>query len=304
LGRYVICGTEDTFADRFSLADGARTPLAGGHESWVFSVAVSGDGAWTVTGGGDGRLVWWETAAEAPRPVRAVEAHAGWIRSLAVSPDGQSLASGGNDGFVRIWNLADGSLLREIAGHARNVYSVAYHPDGALLSGDLLGVLKQWDPATGREVRTFDAATLHSYNAGQAVDFGGVRGLGASLDGAFLAAGGLHKASNPLGAVHEPLVLIFGWEKGELLKSQIPEGIAQGVVWDLAWLADGTLCAASGGGTGGLLLFFKPEEDKDFHRLMLPNIVRHMALSADGRRVATAHHDGKVRLTRLGPKAG
>lgn len=270
----------------------------------MFSVAVSGDGAWTVTGGGDGRLVWWETAAESPKPVRTVEAHSGWIRSLAVSPDGKTLASGGNDGFVRVWNFADGALLKEIAGHARNVYSVAFHPDGSLLSGDLVGVLKQWNPATGEEVRSFDAKTLHNYNAGQRVDFGGVRGLGASADGAYLAAGGLHKASNPLGAVHEPLLLIFGWEKGDLLKSQVAEGITRGVVWDLAWLADGTVCAASGGGDGGFLLFFKPDEEKDFHRLKLPSMARHMAVSPDGLHVATAHHDKKVRVTRLGPKAG
>ena len=42
----------------------------------------------------------------------------------------------------------------ELPGHARHVYSVAFHPQGKfLLSGDLMGVLNQWDVATGKPGR-------------------------------------------------------------------------------------------------------------------------------------------------------
>jgi len=40
--------------------------------------------------------------------------HQDWIYSLAVSRDGRTVASGGWDGEVRLWNLADGKLLRTI----------------------------------------------------------------------------------------------------------------------------------------------------------------------------------------------
>ena len=63
-----------------------------------------------------------------------------------------------------------------------------------LLSGDLMGVLKQWDVASGKLVRTFDAKPLHTYEGGQQVDYGGVRALAVSPDGKWLAAGGLYKA--------------------------------------------------------------------------------------------------------------
>lgn len=304
-GRFVICGSEDALVERFKLADGTRTLLTGGHNTWVQAIAFTKDGAQVVSGGCDGKLTWWDPAADSPTPLRSIEAHHGWVRGLAVSPDGSLLASGGNDHMVRLWNLADGSLARELAGHERDVYSVAFEPQGKfVLSGDLLGSLRQWDVASGKEVRTFDAAPLHSYNGGQGVDFGGVRALAPSPDGRWLAAGGLHKASNPLGAVHEPLVLLFNWETQKVEKQLTADNIPQGVIWRLIWLGDGTtLMGLSSGGSGGMLLFWKPDAEKAFHRFGLPHLARDMDLHPDGLQVATAHYDRHLRITRLAAKA-
>jgi WD40 repeat protein len=302
LDRYVFAGSEDNSVLRWTLADGQKTTLAA-HESWVRALAFSQDGAFTITGGCDGRLIWWNTADEQPQPVRTLEAHHGWIRALSVSPDGQWLASGGNDLVVRIWNVADGTLAHELPGHESHIYSVAFHPQAHyLLTGDLKGGLQQWDTSTWQPVRSFDAKALHSYNGGQQVDFGGVRAIAVSPDGKYLTAGGLHKASNPLGAVHEPLVLLFEWESQTLAESHIAEGITGGVIWRSCYLADGSLMSVSGGSSGGFLLFWKPDNAKDFHRFQLPNIARDMDLHPDGLRVATAHHDRHIRITRLAPK--
>jgi WD40 repeat protein len=302
-GQFVFCGSEDAAVERFKLADGARTVLSGGHETWVQALAFSKDGSLAMSGGCDGKISWWDTAADASKPIRTVEAHKGWIRALDVSPDGALLASGGNDNFVRLWNVADGLLVRELSGHARHVYSVAFHPKGQyLLSGDLVGSVKQWDVASGKEARAFDAKPLHTYEGGQQVDFGGVRALAISPDEKWLAAGGLYKATNPLGAVHEPIVLLFNWESQKVEKQQIAEGITGGVVWRLRWLADGSLMGVSGGSTGGFLIFWKPDAEKDYFRFQLPNIARDMDLHPDGLQVATAHYDHHVRITRLAAK--
>lgn len=304
-GRFVFCGAEDDGVHRFDLVDGARTSFVGGHDTWVRALAFSPDGAVTISGGSDGRLVWWETAASEPKPMHVVDAHKGWIRSLSVSPDGQLLASGGNDNTVRLWDIQQGKLVGELLGHERHVYCVAFHPQAPiLLSGDLVGTLRQWDVAERKEVRSFDAKALHSYNDGQRVDFGGVRAIDVSPDLARVAAGGLHKASNPLGAVHEPLVQLFSWDSGQLLRSQIAEGITGGVLWRLRHLGDGTLMGVSGGSSGGFLIFWKADQEKDDHRFQLPNLARDMDLHSDGIRVATAHFDRHVRITRLAAKAG
>ena len=163
-------------------------------------------------------------------------------------------------------------------------------------------MIKQWDLAKGDVAGTFDAKPLHSYNGGQQVDFGGVRGLAITSDGKFVAAGGLHKATNPLGAVHEPIALQFDGESRKSVRTQLADGISHGGIWRLRYLADGSLLGACGGLNGGFLLFWKSGADKDYHRFGLPNIVRDMDLHPDGVRVVTAHHDRHVRVTRLAAK--
>ncbi len=303
-GRFVFCGSEDAAVERFNLADGVRTVINGGHQTWVCALACSKDGVHAISGGCDGKITWWESAAAEPKPIRSIDAHKGWIRTLDVSPDGTLLVSGGNDNVVRLWNINDGSLVREFIGHPRHVYCVTFHPQGQfLLSGDLIGGLKQWEVATGKEVRTFDATPLHSYNGGQQVDFGGIRAIAVSPDGKWLVAGGLYKATNPLGAVHEPLVLLYDWETQKLEKQLIAEGITQGVIWRLKWLSDGSIMGLSGGGSGGFLVFWKPDTEKDYHRFQLPGLARDMDLHPDGLQVATAHFDRHVRISRLAAKA-
>ncbi len=304
IGQFVFCGSEDALVERFRLSDGVKTVMTGGHTTWVAAFAFSNDGGTVVSGGCDGKLTWWPVNDDAPQPIRSIVGHGTqWVRALTVSPDGTLLASAGNDKMVRLWNIADGTLVKELAGHEKHVYSVTFHPNGqSLFSGDLGGSIRSWDIAAGTELKQFDAKALFEYNGGQQVDFGGVRALSVSADGKWMAAGGLYKGTNPLGAVHEPLVLLFNLESGAMERQLIAEGITQGVIWSLRWLSDGTLMGASGGGSGGWLIFWKTDAEKDFHRFQLPNLIRDMDLHPDGIQVATAHHDRNVRITKLAPK--
>jgi WD40 repeat protein len=217
-----------------------------------------------------------------------------------VSPDGALLASGGNDRTVRLWETSTGSLVRELNGHRGHVYSLQFAPGGkTLFSGDLLGSIQEWDLGSGKAIGSFEAKPLHHYDGGQQVDFGGVRGLAITPDGRWVAGGGLHKATNPLGAVHEPIALVFDAKSRKLARTLLADGIAGGVIWQLRYLADGSLMAACGGTSGGFLLFWKAGADKDYHRVTLPVSARDMDLHPDGLRVATAHHDSHLRITRL-----
>ena len=143
---------------------------------------------------------------------------------------------------------------------------------------------------------------LHTYEGGQQVDYGGVRTLAFSPDAKKLAAGGLYKATNPLGDVNEPIVLLFDWETQKVDKQLITEGIPGGALSRLLWLGDGTLMGLTSGTTGGFLLFWKPDTEKAFFRFQLPNFARDMDLHPDGIQVAIAHHDKHLRIIRLAAK--
>lgn len=302
-GKLAVTSSEDSTLQKWDLASSEKTILKG-HESWVQSLQFAADGSQLVSGGCDGRLIWWSILEAVPTAIRTVEAHQGWIRGIAISPDGTQLASVGNDLTIRLWNMATGEPIAQWKGHEKHIYSVLFHPDGKqLFTGDLDGKLHLWNLDDKQIVRTFDAAPLHTYEGGQRVDFGGVRSIAVTPDQSQVVSGGLHKATNPLGAVHEPLVLRFKFDDGQLLKSHVCDGIPGGVVWRVLSLPDATIMAVCGGSSGGFLLFFNSEQEKDIHRFQLPALARDMDYHVASERVATVHHDHHLRITHLHAKA-
>jgi len=299
--KYVFSSAEDMTVQRWEYASGKKTVYSG-HDSWVRDIAFSPDGETVITVASDDKMIFWSTTAEKPTPTKTVEAHKGWIRTISVSSDGKLIATGGNDNLVKLWNI-DGSPVRELSGHDSNVYSTMFHPGGKfLLSGDLSGSVKQWEIATGKMVRAFDAKELHTYNGGQKVHYGGVRSIALSPDGKHLACSGLYKETNPLGAVNEPIVVLFEWESAKKVRSLIADGV-KGIAWRVMYLTDGSLVAASGGSGGGFLLFWKSDQDKQIHKFKMPDTARGLDMHPDGYHLATVHYDRKLRISRMAAKA-
>ncbi len=78
---------------------------------------------------------------------------------LAFSRDGKEVAVAGAKG-IRIYNFETEILTRTIESPA---YSVAYSPDGKLLaSAPLNGIVKLWESATGKEVKTLTGSATSS----------------------------------------------------------------------------------------------------------------------------------------------
>jgi WD40 repeat protein len=295
-GRYVFAGSEDNSVLRWDLATGVKVVL-NAHESWVHALASTDDGETFLTGGCDGRLIWWPTSAEKPEPIRVIDAHQGWINSIAVNASGTLAATCGNDRMVRLWSLADGSLLQEMPGHPKYVYQVVFEANSQyLISADINGIIVQWDVPIRKEARRLDGAKLSKYDTGQGVDYGGVRDMAFNANGSILACSGLIEASNPLGAVSNPALLLIDWNTGKEIRLQRPKEDLKGVAWGVRSHPDGFFVAVSGGTGGGALLFFKPDQDNEFFKFALPNTGRALDMHPDFTRLVTAHHDGHARV--------
>jgi RNA polymerase sigma factor (sigma-70 family) len=125
----------------------------------------------TVDRGGGGVRLWDVAAGKELRTFQAVPAGGGPRRGTgsvwnsALSPDAKVLAVGYQPGMtnrtggfgpvpvpVRLWGVATGKMLHELAGHANEVADLAFSPDGRLLVSCGGGGAFVWDVATGRRV--------------------------------------------------------------------------------------------------------------------------------------------------------
>ena len=299
-GRFVFAGAEDFNVYRWSI-DGTpeSKTVFSGHGSWVRSMDFSPDGQWLYTGGYDDRIGVWRTADAFPIYVRMIDAHKGWVRWVRVSRDGRMLASCGNDTLVKVWTLPDFSLMHELAGHERYPYAAEFHPDGRLVSFDLMGMIREWDLKTGKPLRSLEAKIMWGFDHKFQADMGGARDLRFSPDGKILAVAGLTEVANAFAGDHKPMILLVDWDKGEHQHKfkDASNGIAWGVRFHPAGFIIGV--GAPQSGNRGMLWFWKPGEEKAFHSVKLSHCGRGLDLTPDSTRLAVAQFDGFVRVYRM-----
>jgi WD40 repeat protein len=124
----------------------------------VLSLEFSPDGKLLASAGGEpsrsGELKLWNVADWTL--ARAFnEPHSDTIFAARFSPEGDRIATSGADRFVKIWNTADGSLIRSLEGHTHHVLGVAWRMDGKILaSGSADNTIKVWDTTNGEQKRT------------------------------------------------------------------------------------------------------------------------------------------------------
>jgi WD40 repeat protein len=294
-GRFVFASAQDNTIQRWELANSRKIALEG-HRSWVRGLAFLAAQRKLLSGDYTGRVLVWPCDADTPRPERTLDAHDGWVRAIAVSPDGQWFATCGNDRLVKIWSAASLALVRTLAGHDSHVYNVAFHPAGMhVVSADLHGGVRQWNLETGELVRTMDCSILFRYDPTFRAGHGGIRSIAFNRQGSLLACAGITNVSNAFAGVGNPAVVLFDWRLGhraDVLRSQ---AAFQGTAWGVTFLPSGHV-AASGGGSGGALWFWSPDQAASFHTVPLPNNARDLHLHPDGTRLAIPFFDGNVRI--------
>ena len=127
--------TDRVLALDFS-ADSALLAVGSGEPSRSGSISI-----WNVS---DGTLA------------RAIEdAHSDTVFGLEFSPDGKQLASCAADRMAKLFNVADGTFVRNFEGHTHHVLDVAWQANGkSLATAGADNVIKIWNAATGEQRRT------------------------------------------------------------------------------------------------------------------------------------------------------
>jgi WD40 repeat protein/serine/threonine protein kinase len=167
-------GADGTVRVRDSRSLEERFVLADRQEGLV-SVAFSPGGRVLATGGGNPPVVIQQPKEKTPpaeghrrsvrlwdaktgAPLGSFSGHLGSIHALAFDPSGTRLMSAGTDRIIRVWDPADGRLLKKLEGpdgHTQTIYALALAPDGKLLaSAGADGVIRIWDVGEGRPIRS------------------------------------------------------------------------------------------------------------------------------------------------------
>jgi WD40 repeat protein len=197
------------------------------------------------------------------------------VAGAAFSPDGALLATATFDGSIRVWNVADGAGVADIAlGPDDWTSDVAFSPDGSMLAAAChdTETARLWDPRTGRALATFDIDADTT-----CVDF--------APDGRLLAVGSWSDT-------------VDLWDVAAGIVTGALEG-HESAVKDVAFSPDGTLLATGclDGKTRiwdvarGVVLAMLTGHEKG---------VTAVAFAPDGTLLATASEDGVVRVWEAG----
>ena len=249
----------------------------------VRAVAFSSDGKTLVTGGYQNVSLWNAATGEL---VKSLKGHRGYVTGVAFSPNGSRLATACEDEVARVWKLDGDEEPLLFQAHKLPVTGVAWSPDGKLLAtsaGDdtrptKSGEVKLWDAATGEVQQSFE---LHTK---------GATGVAFSMDGKHLASSGIDEhvniydlaAKKPLGfyAGHSRPTNAVLFHPDEETAISISGGRAVGKnelkVWEFASGDEVATAEAHAGRIAAL------------------------ALSKDGRMLATAGNDKSVALWNVG----
>ena len=304
---WLASGSKDDSVRVWRVEDGVEVLRLDAHAFPVTAVAFSPDGATLISGSQDHHVVHWDL--DGGTELRRLGGRPDYapVTSVAFAPDGRHAISGHLDGTARLWDLRRGKEVHSFAGQGGGeVTALDLSDDGdELLTGHENGSLLRWDVRSGAFLgsvgRLDGSATAVDLSAdgrqvlgsgGEAVHVWDLEGGSAEpwrvelgqgiVDAAFSADGGALFAAL---ANHTSRVPLGGGRTVALESRTVP-------VRAVSFLEGGQLVVTAG-----------RDELVQLRQSMHGNLVRRvgradggLAVSRDGRRLASCDDTGDVRL--------
>ena len=269
----VIAGTQKGVVYRFNVATGKELPPLRGHTSYVTGLFFTDGGKTLVSSSWDHAVIRWDLATGKPLPDAG--GYIGYL-NLDRSADGKLIAATDNTGRVELLDGATGRRVRVLQETGKSgVSRVAFSPDGGSLATTHQDAkLRVWEPATGRLLREIEVGAVPK---GRGAWF---RGLAFAPDGRALVASG-----DGLGT------RAFDTGTGKPLWDSPGEAVP------LAYLPNGRVLV-SGGAWNSPPLLIRDAATGKVAASAPPGrqMTNDVAVSGDGRLVATGDHSGLVYL--------
>ncbi|HEV3142575.1 MAG TPA: sigma-70 family RNA polymerase sigma factor [Gemmataceae bacterium] len=136
----------------FDVASGAEKQDSH-HSAAVNVLAFSPDGKTLYTGSADRTLRQWDAATG--KHLRIFDEHLAGVTALAVSPDGKWIASAGSNNrpnVIRLWDAASGQFVRQLRGHQRVVQSLTFSSKSQALASAAVDGVRVWWLESGDEL--------------------------------------------------------------------------------------------------------------------------------------------------------
>ena len=151
----VVTTSGDRTLRLWDIAAGSSRILRG-HEAPVMEVAFDPSGELILSGDQEGTVYLWD--AEGDLSTTELRLHRAAVNALAFSPDGKRLVSGSADFELVLWDALACEPLRRLRGHTGILNSVVFGSDGrTILSGSHDKTAALWDSETGDRLRTYGA---------------------------------------------------------------------------------------------------------------------------------------------------
>ena len=124
-----------------------------GHKGMVWSVAVSSDGYYVLSGGNDAAPILWD--AKTGHEIHRFRGHTNKVECVAFLPNSRRMISSGVDGTIRLWDVESGrELFPHFTGPTGQNFFLAVSPDGhRLFSSDGGRELRYWNVDTGKLIQ-------------------------------------------------------------------------------------------------------------------------------------------------------